>query len=275
MDPITPHANSISSTERPETVLAAIPGWQHARYRELQGGLTNRSLLVESAGARAVLKIDSAPRSRPYNSRDEEARVQSTAAGIGIAARVLFADDTVFMSEYQDGSVWTRESLDDENNLIALAAVLRRVHSLPLTGRTYDALAAARLYGEHIDDADPEIVKRCISVVESMPVPHNLCCCHNDLVAQNIIATPELKLLDWEYACDNDPFFDLATVVAHHELNTTKADLLLEAYFDGDGQRWREQLIRQERLYDALHWLWLAAFHADEPALDGVYERLK
>ena len=245
-------------------MLAAIPGWQHARYREL----------VESDDGRAVLKIDSAPRSRPYNSRGEEARVQSTAAGIGLAARVLFVDDTVFMSEYEEGSVWTRESLNEENNLVALAGALRQVHSLPLTGRIFDARAAARLYSDRIDDADPEIVKRCLAVVEAMPAPHNLCCCHNDLVAQNLIATPELKLLDWEYACDNDPFFDLATVVAHHELTTSQAELLLEAYFGDDCRRWREQLIRQERLYDALHWLWLAAFDVDEPSMDGIYERL-
>lgn len=264
----------MSSTERPETVLAGIPGWQKARYSELQGGLNNRTLLVESEGERAVLKIDAAPRTRPYNSRSEEARIQSAAAGIGIAARVLFVDTTAYLAEFQDGDVWTRDSLDDDDNLVALATALRQVHSLPLTGRTFDAPAAARLYAACIDDADPEIVKRCIAVVESMPAPHNLCCCHNDLVAQNVVATPALKLLDWEYACDNDPFFDLATVVAHHELKTSQAELLLEAYFDGGGPRWREQLVRQERLYDALHWLWLAAFHNDEQLRDGIYERL-
>ena len=259
-------------------MLAAIPGWQDAGYRELTGGLNNRSLLLEADGERAVLKIDATPRRRPYNSRYEEARVQSAAADIGLAARVLFVDETTFLSEYQAGSVWTRESLNDEGNLVALAATLRRLHSLPLTGRTFDVHAAAKLYADRIDDnidnnsndADPEIVKRCVAVIESMPPPQNLCCCHNDLVAQNVVATPELKLLDWEYACDNDPFFDLATVVAHHELSTSQAELLLEAYFDGDGRRWREQLIRHERLYDALHWLWLAAAGADEQTLDGI-----
>jgi hypothetical protein len=34
---------------------------------------------------------------------------------------------------------------------------------------------------------------------------------------------------------------------------------LLNAYFDGDGERWRDQLARQTEFYDALHWLWEAA----------------
>jgi hypothetical protein len=42
------------------------------------------------------------------------------------------------------------------------------------------------------------------------------------------------------------------------------ADLLLDAYFDGDGERWRQYLLSYERYYDALHWLWNAA----HPAID-------
>ena len=87
----------------------------------------------------------------------------------------------------------------------------------------------------------------------------NLCCCHNDLVAENIISTPDILLLDWEYACDNDPLFDIAVVVAHHGLSAGQADVLLDAYFDGDGDSWRHQLAIQQRLYNALNCLWAAA----------------
>ena len=95
--------------------------------------------------------------------------------------------------------------------------------------------------------------------VEQGPQPFNLCLCHNDLVVSNIINTPDTRFLDWEYACDNDPFFDLATVVAHHQLDDAQRDRLLDAYFDGDGARWRGQLARQAEVYDALLYLWQAA----------------
>ena len=36
-----------------------------------------------------------------------------------------------------------------------LAAALRRVHGLPLTGRVFDATQAARLYAGSLGDADP------------------------------------------------------------------------------------------------------------------------
>jgi thiamine kinase-like enzyme len=239
--------------------LSAIPGWEDATCIELTGGLTNRTYLVEAGGNKAVLKIDDGSRSSPYNARNTEARIQTMAADKGLAGRVLFASDTVYMTEYLEGIIWSGECLEENTNLDALAAALKKLHTLPLTGRTFDATGAARDYIQRIENADSELVSDYLRKVEVGPMPHNLCCCHNDLVAANIINTPEIRFLDWEYACDNDPFFDLATVVAHHELSSEQSDYLLDAYFDGDGRRWREQLARQASVYEALLWLWEAA----------------
>ena len=246
-------------TQTPQSVLAGMPGWEGATARELAGGLTNRTWLVEAGPRRAVLKIDDEPRGAPYNSRRTEAQIQAIAADEGLANSVLVATDTVYMTEYFDGSVWTRTYLDDDENLARLGRTLRRLHALPLTGRIFDARQAAREYANNIENADPDLLHHSMRVIDAMPSPQNLCCCHNDLVVGNIIATPEIRFLDWEYACDNDPFFDLATVVAHHDLSADRADYLLDAYFDGDGRRWRQQLAMYERFYIAILWLWQAA----------------
>jgi len=243
----------------PENVLASIPGWEGATFRELSGGLTNRTWLVSGNDKRAVLKIDASPRSAPYNSRRHEAQIQSTAAHHGLANPVLHVNETVYMTEYLDGSVWSEGALDDDGNLTRLAIALRKLHSLPLTGSTFDAATAARAYASRIHSAESDMVRDCVQVIDSLPLPRNLCCCHNDLVAANIIATPDIRFLDWEYACDNDPFFDIATVVAHHRMPEERAHFLLDAYFDGDGKRWRDYLATQVKFYNALLWLWLNA----------------
>ena len=243
----------------PATVLERIPGWRGASWSELPGGLTNRTLLVEKDGRRAVLKIDPSPRTAPYNSRRDEASIQERAAALGRANHVLHVEDTVLLSEWGEGEVWTRTHLGHHDNLRRVAAALREIHTLPLTGRTFDAVAAAQLYAGSLNASMSGAAEGHLAVVESAPGPMNLCCCHNDLVAENIIATPDIRFLDWEYACDNDPLFDLAIVVAHHGLSGQQAGILLDAYFDGDGARWRERLNVQMRLYEALCWLWSAA----------------
>jgi thiamine kinase-like enzyme len=239
--------------------LAAIPGWENAKYSELTGGITNTSWLIEIDERKAVLKIDEVARSEPFNSRVFEAQLQNRCAQQGLANKAIFVSETLLLTEYVDGVVWSAGCLDVDENLAKLAAAMKKLHAQPLTGRTFNAVQAAQLYARHIINRDAQKVRDCLAKVEAMPLPHNLCCCHNDMVAANIIYMPEVRFLDWEYACDNDPFFDIATVVAHHKLTPERAEYLLNAYFDGDGRRWRAQLARQTEFYDALYWLWEAA----------------
>jgi len=241
---------------KPSQVLSTIPGWEGATANELSGGLSNRTWRVERGGRAAVLKIDERPRGAPYNTRREEAQFQSRAFEAGLATRVLYVDETVYMTEYVKGTVWSPDCLDDDSNIRQLAAALRKLHSLPLTGRVFDAAGAARAYARQIAGGDVQKVRDCVRRIEAAPLPPNLCFCHNDLVVENIINTPRTRFLDWEYACDNDPFFDLATVVAHHGLSPAQRDVLLDAYFDGEGARWQPQLKRQEAVYESLLYLW-------------------
>lgn len=242
-----------------ESALAEIPGWEKAEYSRLEGGITNKCWLVQVDGRRAVLKIDATLREKPFNTRHAEAQVQSRGVRLGIANQVLFVSDTILLTEHVNGTVWSDGCLLVDENLDKLAAAMKVLHGMPLTGRTFDAAGAAHGYAQQIQDGDAAMVRECLAKVEAMPLPHNLCCCHNDMVAANIIYSPEVRFLDWEYACDNDPFFDIATVVAHHKLEQDRARYLLNAYFDGDGDRWTEQLARQTEFYDALYWLWAAA----------------
>ena len=118
----------------PQEVLAEIEGWEGATLVELDGGLNNHTWRVDRNGRSAVLKVDERPRGRPFNSRRQEAEIQSRACEAGLANRVLFVTDTVYMTEYVEGVVWSPKCLDDDENIEKLAVALRKLHSLPLTG---------------------------------------------------------------------------------------------------------------------------------------------
>jgi thiamine kinase-like enzyme len=265
----------MSAARTPESVLAGVDGWEGADVSELVGGLTNRTWLVERDDRKAVLKIDASPRSEPFSSRQAEASIQRIAAGQGLATAVLYADELALLTEYVEGVVWEPDCLERDQNIELVAGTLRRLHSLPLSGRSFDSIIAAKRYVAKIDNADSALVEHCTQVIETMRLPHNLCCCHNDLVAGNIITAPDMMFLDWEYACDNDPFFDLATIVEHHELSEDVSVRLLDAYFDGDGQRWWPKLREQRDLYLVLYWLWLASRPGgSQEQLDNIAARI-
>ena len=65
-------------------------------------------------------------------------------------------------------------------------------------------------------------------------------------------------MLDWEYAADNEPMFDLASLICFHDLGEAEIKLLLTAYDDGNSAANRIRLAAQMRLFDALQWLWIA-----------------
>ncbi len=255
--------------------LADIAGWEDAEVTELAGGLTNKTWRVSSVNRHGVLKIDDGPREAPFNTRCEEAHVQNVAAAAGLAPKVILADRGFIFSEFVEGTVWERECLDKKGNLEMIAAALKRLHGLQLTGRSFDASVAAKRYVEKASGIDAEVIERCTEIITLMRLPQNLCCCHNDLVAQNLVTTPELMFLDWEYSCDNDPFFDLATIVEHHLLSDEQVKRLLDAYLGGDGQRWRDHLDKQRKLYLALLCLWMASRpDSDADEMQKVSERL-
>ena len=236
--------------------LDAVPAWSGADVSKLDGGHSDAAWLIERDGIRAVLKLDEAPRSAPFNTRLVEASIQARAFDSGIGSRVLHADEQMLLSEYVEGAPWGTQENDDADELHALAMALRQVHALPLTGRQFDALTAAKQYLKGIGDADEEIAERCLRTIRETPMPVRPSCCHNDLVPANILVGNGIRLIDWEYACDNDPLFDLATVVVELNLNSADVSRMLDVYFDGDGARWLPDLARQQRLYEALTWLW-------------------
>lgn len=240
--------------------LRRVPGWESARVTPFGRGNNNAVFLLERNGERAVLKIAVTPRAFPLNTRADEARAQRAAHAAGLAPGVLYADEDLLLEEFIDLEAGKAPELRRVPVLQRLAAALRDLHALPPTGRPFPLHAAAHLYRDRLrSDADPDRADRCLAAVAAIVLDRPLCCCHNDLVAGNILAGDGMLFLDWEYAADNDPLFDLATVLEEHGAGEAAEHALLDAYFGDDAARHRDALRRMREAYSALTWLWRAS----------------
>ncbi len=254
----------MSSTIAPAEALSGIPGWngKAATWRELKGGLTNRTYLVECADESFVLRLDAA-HTRVFNpDRFGEVEIQKQAAAAELAPELIFADadSGILLSRYVPGRSWDASDLDDNKNLEALADLLRRVHDLPASGILFEPNSVAKRYARNLKTHHGlhAFALRCAEIIADIPMSGMARCCHNDVVAANIIGDPAVKLLDWEYACDNDPMFDLASLIGFHDLEDDRQSVLLNAYAGGKDFVLQERLDVQVCLYDAIQWLWLA-----------------
>jgi thiamine kinase-like enzyme len=251
--------------------LNLVPDWDVAstQISELEGGLTNRSYYVRSGDRECVLRIDAEHTSAVLADRSCELAILERAGRAGIAPGIVYSDiDTgILLTEFLPGPVWKDIDLENPGHIEVLADVLRQVHALPLCGFRIDLNLSAARYEQALQERHGlhDFASRCVGIINSIPGGDTFVCCHNDVIAGNIIGSTSVKMIDWEYAGDNDPLFDLASVIGYHDFDKQRTLRLLGAYAGSAVAEMQEQLADQLRLYDAIQWLWLATRHRAAP----------
>lgn len=252
--------------------LALVPGWDPAEcdVEELKGGLTNRTYHVRRSENEYVLRLDAEQAGFFQFDRSSELLILDKAGKAGLAPQVIHVDEDlgILATEFIHGRVWDDSDLESPDKLEALAELLRRVHALPLCGNRIDVLAVARNYENYLEKRHGlhAFATHCVQVISKVPVHDGPVCCHNDIVAANVIEGSKLTLIDWEFSCDNDPMFDLASAIGFHNLDERSSAIFLDAYAGGGDAELRGRLAEQVRVYDAIQWLWLASRHLVFPS---------
>ncbi|MDX1405109.1 MAG: choline/ethanolamine kinase family protein [Woeseiaceae bacterium] len=253
-----------------EQALERVPGWDPAaaNIEKLSGGLTNRVFLVRSNDIAGVLRLSSDD-GAPGVDHSRELQILQSAAAAGLAPAIIYSDPDagVLVTEHLAGRVWQAADLDETQNLEQLARLLRRVHALPKANRHMNPVELAVKYAQSLASRHglQAFATDCVAVIRKNNAQASSTCCHNDVVASNVIEGGALWLIDWEYACDNDPLFDLASLIGYHDLADKQQQILLDAYAGGADNALKERLAEQVRLFDALQWLWLATRQLRSP----------
>jgi thiamine kinase len=248
--------------KRARALLAAIPGFSDARISErLPGGVASRSYRVERGEEYFVLRVDTPQARRLGLDRRSEQEVCEAIAKAGLGPSPLFsdADHGVCLRRFLPGRAWTPADLLRAENLQRLAGLLRRLHAVPSAGKAFDPLAHAVLYANQIATPKARDMLAAVQRAHALIEPSVPALCHNDLLAQNVLESDTLMLIDWEFAGMGDAYFDLAVVTGHHELPELLVDEFLRAYLARPAVNAdRQRLQRQQEFYRSLLELWTA-----------------
>ncbi len=263
--------------------------------RQLKGGLTNHSFLVQSSSQQYVLRINAQNSNALDLDRDVEVRALTHAAEVGIGARLIHCDPgrQYLVTEYIEGRQWCAEDIHIEGGVEQLATLLKAIHHLEPVNKTLNIREKAASYwcaiADHSDwglhewalqlkKLEPEIQAHISQAEEKRPC---LCFCHNDLLAENLLldnllldSHSHLYAIDWEYAAMGDAYFDLAVIVEGHALNDAVAERLLRSYAglssnENLPKRHRQRLYHNRVIYRYLTMLWYAVKHSSQ-ALDDT-----
>jgi thiamine kinase-like enzyme len=256
-------------------------------------GLTNVNHLVERDGERFVVRIPGAGTSE-YIDRRAEAVAARSAAAAGVNAEVILFDDSdgLMVTRFVDGAVtMDAERFTDLAAAARAGTAFRRLHTTAVPFATdfrlfpmideYKALLASKGATLPAGYADAERQAAAArAALEAHPVA--LVPSHCDPLCENFLDTGErMYVIDYEYAGNNDPMWDLGDLSVEGGFTASQDAALLRGYFGAEPPA--EQMGRMvlyKALCDLLWTLWGVIQHVnDNPADDfwayavGRFER--
>ncbi len=205
-----------------ETILRLIPAWRVQRIERvsyLEGGYANDNYRFEYGGEAFVVRVVRGP-ARPRNA---EMRFLE----LGIAPRVVAADPVRgdLITRWIDGTLLAEVPAEPHE----AATYLRELHdTVPRGICRYDAIGVVRDYAR-----DAPVSRMAATALRRLDWSvTETAGCHNDLNPWNVIRCRESwRTLDWEFAGDNDPLFDLVGLGYGMDYGEDAFDALVAGYY--------------------------------------------
>ena len=209
---------------------------------ELKGGLTNKNFRVEIGEEAYVISFDMGSTAVLGIDREAEYHNARQAFQHGIGPEVILRTPQAIINRFIDGEVLKSGDLATFHKMQLVIETLRRCHQIPVDQAkgTYNVFKTAKQhlsktqqfrnqFPVHFEQVLNRLGKIQTAFNQQIDIP---VLCHNDVVPENMILTPNgLILIDWEYSGVGDHFFDLGMLAAYHNLDETQEQTLITAYF--------------------------------------------
>lgn len=205
----------------------------------LKKGMTNRSFLFTCRGKQYIMRIPGEGTDRLIDRR-QEAAVYGAIRDLSLCDDVYYIDPangykiTAFL---ENARVCDPENPNDVRRCMAF---LRKFHERRLhVGHSFDIFGQIEFY-EQLWKGNPSVyadyrrTKEQILSLRPYIEAHagEKVLTHIDAVPDNFLLTgDDIRLIDWEYAGEQDPHVDIAMFAIYALYDRTQIDALIDAYF--------------------------------------------
>jgi thiamine kinase-like enzyme len=258
-------------------------------------GLTNVNHLVEHGGARYVVRLPGAGTGEYIDRRAEEVAALS-AADAGVNAEVVFFDPTdgLMVTRFIDGAAtMDADRFRDLGAVARAGAAFKQLHTTARPFATdfdlfgmideYKQLLAAK--GAVLPDGYDELQASAEATRRALEArPRPLVPSHCDPLCENFLDTgSRMYVIDYEYAGNNDPMWDLGDLSVEGGFTAEQDAVLLQAYAGGEPSPADVgRMVAYKAMCDLLWTLWGVIQHVNgNPADDfwayacGRFERCR
>ncbi len=225
--------------------------------QDMANGISNRNYLING---KKVLRVKGAF-SDPFYSSSTEHEVESKIAHLDLAPRLLVFDEPsgTKIAEFIEEKVSFVDPHPTEYQLEQVALILKKLHTsgIRVTNKfsMFDRLEAYKK--ESFARINPIVESSIIAAAKQHFDTKHLVLCHNDVVRGNILfAGDKVYLIDYEYACMNDPVFDLVSFLSENNIEDRKSVFYFLSKYYGN-----EAMIPVEKISAFYHFLDLLWFY--------------
>ncbi len=259
-----------------ETMLKEIFNADIDDCKPLPKGLTNKNTLIHVEGQWYVLREPYPDAAKIVDVR-HEAKALEMIQSLHLDVPCVYYDNAtgIKISKFID-ELKTYDECDDDDKIQRTAQLMRRLHGLNQTsGFKFDPIARYMQYAKHVKQSlfDLSFASSILDELASLPL--NFTLCHNDWVPGNIGFTDKRDyLIDFEYAGDNDPLFDVMSFLTENKIEDEEIrNLFYHEYF---GKTPDEETLYALSVYERFHnLLWCTwAMMMFESRGDEIYQMI-
>ena len=192
------------------------------------------------------------------HSRKNEFKIQKKAYKKDIASKAYILDEknSLMICNFLEGS--HKETLK-KNDIKALVKALKKLHKIKINKKPYDLKKDFKNYEKNLENKEVRtLVKSSLKELKKLKkYKFEAVLSHHDLNQQNILFYKnKVRFIDWEFACINDRFFDIANICIEFNLNKKQERQVLKSYFTRIKPKHTLKLTSYKIIYTNLWKLW-------------------
>lgn len=268
-------SGSFENKTKSQALQQALDSWPHwsatlssqpVIEKTLNSGLSHNTYQLSSGSQHFALRVENTDSRELAMGKTQEVNLMTAAQRL--APTVIWTDDNTLVTEFINGQPW-----QPPQNLDLFCQSLRELHRKTVPLPQFDLLEHCDQYWEKIHNSpecittvSSDVFTQCrallINILATYP---EQTLCHNDLNPDNILCRgDEFIFLDWEYACYNSPYFELATVAEFFNLTDTQTSQLSATYWQNHQPLQHQQALQSFRIVVRfIEWLWLILKQSD------------
>ena len=225
----------------------------------LEKGITNDNYYVETEKESFIVRIPPKENQAIFN-RHHEKKAMDLVQSLKINIQPIYFDikTGIKITPYLP-NLLDFEEYKGIDKIEKTANLMKKLHQAKLqSGFPFDPVKRFYTYYNRIKQPLYQY-EDYLSIIQSIKsTSTELILCHNDWVSGNVCFTEtDTYLIDYEYAGDNDPLFDVMSFITENQLTLQQREQFLDNYFDGTiSESTQEQLNLWESFHNLLWTAW-------------------